>query len=234
MSMTQSQAADLVAAATAGDAERVRVLLTDHPELADARKDGQSLVLLARYRNDTATVDALREAGHPLDVFEAAALDDSRRLSALLRDDPALARAWTADGFTALHLAAFFGSPAVAVALLDAGADVDAVSQNEMHVAPIHSAVAGRREVALLLVSRGAQVNVRQRHGWTPLHAAAQHGDDELVEALLQAGADASLANDDGVTAADLAERAGYAAVVQALRAGVMKDPPARAAAQPQ
>ena len=41
-----------------------------------------------------------------------------------------------------------------------------------------------------MLIAAGADVNATARHGFTPLHAAAQHGDDELVELLLSAGAD--------------------------------------------
>lgn len=41
--------------------------------------------------------------------------------------------------------------------------------------------------------------------GYTPLHAAAKSGDLEITRLLLAAGADASLATDDGKTARDLA-----------------------------
>ena len=87
-----------------------------------------------------------------------------------MRDDPALALSWNGDGFTPLHLSAFFGGVDGARVLLDAGAELDVVSRNDFSVYPIHSAAAGRVPVALLLVERGANVNVKQRHGWTPLH----------------------------------------------------------------
>ena len=43
---------------------------------------------------------------------------------------------------------------------------------------------------SIALLDAGADPNVRQRHGWTPLQGAAQHGDAELVDRLLAAGAD--------------------------------------------
>jgi ankyrin repeat protein len=162
--------------------------------------------------------EAIRTAGVPLDVFEAAAFDDAPRLTELLRDDPPAARSWSGDGFTPLHLSAFFGGVDVARLLLDAGAEIDVVSRNDFSVYPIHSAAAGRVPVALLLVERGADVNVRQRHGWTPLHTAAHNGSGELVDALLAAGADPGAANDDGVTAVDLAREAGHGAIAERLQ----------------
>jgi ankyrin repeat protein len=135
----------------------------------------------------------------------------------LLDGDPARARAWSGDGFTALHFAAFFGGAPAALLLLDAGADPDAAARNPMRVAPIHSAAAGRTAVVPLLIERGADVNARQQGGWTALHEAAHRGDLELTEALLAAGADPRLANDEGITAAQLARDAGHAALADRL-----------------
>ena len=210
-------ASQLIEAVEEGDAERVRGLLAENPGLADTRRNGESLLLLARYQNDRAMTDALRSTGRPLDVFEAATFGDTDRLRELLATDPDLATAWSPDGFTALHLSAFFGGVDGARLLLDAGADPDVYSRNDFHVAPIHSAAAGREAVARLLVARGAKVNVAQRHGWTPLQEAAQNGHEALVDALLAAGADPNAMNDDGITAADLARKAGHQAIVDRL-----------------
>ncbi len=215
---------DLIRAFNEGDSARVREIVVQHPDLARVRKDGVSLLLQARYRNDRPMTEAIRTAGAPLDIFEAAAFDDVPRLKGLVRDDPALAISWNGDGFTALHLSAFFGGVEGARVLLDAGAELDVVSRNDFSVYPIHSAAAGRVPVALLLVERGADVNVKQRHGWTPLHSAARNGSDALVDALLAAGADPAATNDDGVTAADLAREAGHDAIVERLQATARVD----------
>ena len=223
MQIMEDAASELIEAVQQGQAETVRRLLAEHPGIAGTRKDGMSLLLTARYQNDRAMTEALCSSGWPLDVFEAAAFDDADRLRALLAADPALARAWSPDGFTALHLAAFFGGADGARVLLDAGADPDVYSRNDFKVAPIHSAAAGREAVARLLVERGAKVNVAQRHGWMPLHSAAQNGHAQLVNALLAAGADANATNDDGVTAADLARKGGHQAIVDRLTAEAVR-----------
>ena len=66
---------------------------------------------------------------------------------------------------------------------------------------------AGRHiEVCRLLIASGADVNATQRHGFTPLHAAAQHGDIELVE-LLSVGRRGSPASASDAPMAATADR---------------------------
>ena len=213
-------AEDLISAVQADDATRVAALLADDPSLVSARDAaGVSAIMLSRYRFDRATTDALLAVDPELDIFEGTTLGVIDRVSAWLLDDPSLAHAVSPDGFTALHLAAFFGKTEAARRLVQAGADVSMYSANDFHVQPLHSAAAGRHvEICRLLIAAGADVNSTQRHGFTPLHSAAQNGDVELVELLLSAGADASLANDDGATPADTAEAAGHVDVARRLR----------------
>lgn len=211
---------ELINAVTADDAVRVAELVAIDPTLASARdRDGVSALMLSRYRFDRATTEALLVADPDLDVFEATALGYIDRLHERLDEDPAQATAFSPDGFTALHFAAFFGKTEAARALLGAGATVDAYSRNDLWVQPLHSAASGRHhEVCRLLIAAGADVNARQRHGYTPLHAAAEHGDAELVELFLSAGADPSAPKDDGGTPADTAEAAGHLDVAHRLR----------------
>ena len=213
-------AQDMITAVTTDDAARVAELVAEDPALASTRdRDGVSVLMLSRYRFDRGTTDALLAADPDLDVFEATALGYIDRLRERLDEDPGRAVAWSADGFTALHFAAFFGKAEAARTLIDAGAMVDAVSGNEMRVQPLHSAAAGRHhEVCRLLIAAGADVNATQQHDFTPLHAAAQHGDDELVELFLSAGADPPARTDAGDTAADIAEAAGHVDVARRLR----------------
>jgi ankyrin repeat protein len=213
-------AEDIIAAVNADDAVRVAELVAADPSLASARdRDGVSAIMLSRYRFDRATTDALLAVDPELDVYEAATLGYLDRLRDRLAEAPGQALAFSPDGFTALHLAAFFGKTESARTLIDAGADVDAYSRNELHVQPLHSAAAGRHhEVCRLLIAAGADINARQRHDWTPLHAASQHGDFELVELFLSAGADPASRKDDGETPADTAEAAGHVDVARRLR----------------
>ena len=177
-------------------------------------------LLAAVYRGDQARVEELLAEEPTLDVFEAAAVGRNERVAELLDADPALVTAWTEDGFTALHLAAYFRQPATARLLVERGALVDVVARNEeLQVTPLQSAAAARQaETATLLLERGADPNV-QHGGFTALHAAAHNGDTPLVQVLLAHGADPALAADDGRTAADFAREAGHAEL-SALLAG--------------
>ena len=211
--------AEMMAAVAAGETERVKTLIAEDPSLAMARgDDGVSAVLLARYRFDRPTMDALLAADPDLDLFEASALGRIDRVRVAIDDDEASVRRLSPDGFTALHLAAFFGKPEVARMLLDAGASVDTYTTNDFANQPLHAAAAGRHlEVCRVLVAAGADVNATQHGGYTPLHEAAQHGDIEMVELFLSAGAVPSLRVAEG-TPADLAEAAGHPDVARRLR----------------
>jgi ankyrin repeat protein len=218
--MTTDPTADLFAAIEAGDADRVRTLLVDDPSLANARDaSGVSALMRARYRFDRPVTDALLAVDPDLDIFEAATLGYVDRLRERLEEDPTRVAAYSADGFTALHFAAFFGKHEVARILLDAGANVAAYTTNDFANQPLHAAAASRQiEVSRQLVAAGADVNATQHGGYTPLHEAAQHGDVELTELLLSAGADPAIALPDGTTPADLAERAGHVDLAKRLR----------------
>lgn len=221
--LERADEAEIFDAVEANDPDAVDRLLADRPELAWARDDDDlTPVTIARYRFALGALDRLLAArGDDLDVFEAAAVGREDIVAGAVTEDVGVVRAWSPDGFTALHLVAFFGSTGAATALIAAGADVDAVSRNGMRVRPLHSAAAGRHvAICRALIEAGADVNAVQAGGFTPLMAAAQNGDAELVDLLTAAGADAGARADDGRTAADLAGAAGHAELARRLAAG--------------
>ena len=183
---------DIFALIDADDRDALRDELDRRPELAGERNaDGVSAVRYALYNGRSELVDPILEANPPLDVFDAAAVGRTRGLEELLDADAELARAVSSDGFTALHLAAFFGHEDAARALLERGADANAVSSNPtIVVTPLHSAAAGAHtEIVKALLEAGADANARQPDGFTALDAARQKGDEGSEEALLAAGA---------------------------------------------
>jgi ankyrin repeat protein len=212
---------DLFAAIRSGDLATVDRLLTERPYLAGSSDaGGLSAVTVAAYHHRQPVVDRILAAKPDLDRFEAAIVGDLPRLAELLGEpdaEPIDQR--SADGFTALHLAAFFGRLRPVQELLDRGADPNAWATGSLRVQPLHSAVsAGHEAVARLLVEHGADPDQPQDGGYTPLHAAAQNGLSDLCDFLIASGADPRALTEDVLTPADLADRAGHPALAAHLR----------------
>src|SRR5664279_5746693 len=208
---------DIFAAITANDKERVAQLVAANAAVAHARNAGGiSALMQARYENRLEIVELLRSPAGDLDIFEASALGDVARLNRLLANDGGLVKARSADGFTPLHLACFFGQLEAAETLVQYGADTNAVSPSR--IAVIHSAAASRNAELLKLVLRaGANPNSQQQAGYTALHEAAMHNSVERAQALLDAGADPAIKTDKGQTAADMAVQEGSREVAELL-----------------
>ncbi|MGE4073726.1 MAG: ankyrin repeat domain-containing protein [Lysobacterales bacterium] len=214
----------LQAAISAGNTVELRQLLDAEPGLAAATSEqGVSMILWALYRGMRDAATAIAEHKPELDLFEAAALGLTEKVSNLLRDDPTAVSALAADGFPALGLAVFFGQSACAALLLAAGADAGQAAANPMRVAPIHAACTHRDEelacrLAHLLLAFGADPNAPQQAGYTPLHSAAHRNQARLIRLLRAAGADPLIANDAGDTALDLARKEQSAEALTALQ----------------
>jgi ankyrin repeat protein len=195
-----------------GDLAAVRASLAENPSLLDAKNDaGQDAVLLSKYYGKPDVTVHLLSLHPRLDIFTAAAVDDAACVLSELDRDPALIASHSSDGWTPLHLAAFFGNRSLALQLLERGAEVDARSVNTMKNTPLHAATAGRKiELVRLLLDEGAAVNASQEGGWTALHAAAQNGDGDLVELLLARGANLGARADNNQSPLDLALLKGH------------------------
>jgi hypothetical protein len=196
-----------------GDLSKLDAELARDPEQARGRDaSGLSLMMMAIYHRKPNIIKRLRRSLGSLTVFELAGMPDCWEQGVrLIRDNPALAHAWSVDGFSPLHLSAFFGNVAVARKLIDLGADVHAEARNGTGLRPVHSAAAAPSvEVLRMLLAAGADPNVRQRGGWTPLHTAAHHNHRAVLEVLIRNGADTSARADDGKTAHDLALAQGH------------------------
>lgn len=206
-----------LAAVSNGELDNVADYLQRQPELARSRDaGGASPLTVAILHEQWEIVDLLRRTpGIEVGWCEAAALGDVSRLDALLQTADQDLQQRSADGSTALGLAAFFGHTEAVRRLLDAGVDIAQVSDDLQHTTALHQAVAHRRaDVALAiseqLLAAGAPVNAQQAGGFTPLHQAASRGRESIVDLLLQHGADGSLESDQGWTAADLARQRGH------------------------
>lgn len=199
-----------------GDVAAVTSMLAATPYLArvwDA--SGVSLLCLSIYLGQPQIADQLAPGPTDLAIFEASTFGDTQRVTALVGAQPDLKDAYSPDGYQPLGYACFFGHRALFDYLMSVGANLSARFRNAMKVCPIPSAAATSDPdlalyMAKALIDKGADVNALQQGSKPPMQEAAQRGHAELIDALLAAGADKSLRNDEGNNAVGLACMAGY------------------------
>lgn len=208
------------AAVKAGNSDEVMKQVAADPALLSARDEGgATAVLVAAYHRQEPLARALAERKRDLDLFEAAVLGDVARAAALLDATPSLLDSFAQDGWTALHLAAFFNRPEMVDLLLARGARLDLKSKNAVNNTPLNAAVAaGRVEIARRLLAKGADANAHQHGGITPLHEAAAAGNAEMVRLLLSYRADANAISEDNRTPLGMALEKGHQQVVDILQ----------------
>ena len=213
-------AAAFIDAIKAGEFERVKAMVSADPTLIDARgRTGESAILTAVYHRQKEIVNLLVARGASLSLFEAAAAGEVERVERLVAGDPSTVNTYSADGWTPLHLAAFFGHTKIAELLLSSDADVAARSRNSNGNTPLHAALAGNHKmVAGLLIGRGGDVNASDAAGWRPLHLAAANNNLDAIKALTAQGADVGAGNGEGRTALSLAQEKNHREAAAFLR----------------
>lgn len=187
--------------ASKGDAAAILGLLAKGASI-DARDDsGRTALLLAAHANQVEAAKVLIEAG--ADVNAKDAINDSPYLYAGARGHLEILRMTLAHGAdlkstnryggTALIPAAERGHVDTVRTLIEAGVNVDHV--NKLNWTALLEAIVlgdgGPRHVAIvkLLVDAGADVNLADGDGVTPLQNARKHGFDEIEKVLIAAGA---------------------------------------------
>ncbi len=177
---------DLLEACRRNDLERVQSLVTADPTLLTRQaSNGETPLLAAIYHRSGDSARWLAGQHWPRTIFEAAAVDDVDRLRELLTAGDAATDTWSVDGWTPLHLAAFFGSTRAAALLIAHGADHRRIARNSMANTPLHAAIAGKRlPLVELLLDAGADPAL-SCNGYTPL-AIAEGGNFTEGAALIR------------------------------------------------
>ncbi len=204
-------------------AEARAALERDLSQATENLPGGISPFLFALYNGAREIAELLLPHRPALDIFEAAAFGDAQRVAALVVADATLLSAYSPDGWTALHLAAFFGQRDTALVLIGLGANLEARSTNPMQNTPLHAGIAGAggEHLAPLLLALGADPKIVGGSGVTALHLAATRGFEALVRLLIARGATRSDQTEDGKTAAELARERGHLATAAVLEMGL-------------
>lgn len=193
------QETPLLRASKNGHEETVRFLLTLGADPNIPAIDGYTPLITAVANKNLNVVRLLLDHGARVDIhaykgwtpLQVAAQDNSLEISSLLLaklNNQNGLNSKRENGSTALHSAALQGSPAMINMLLQAGADLAAISN--LKETPLHCAAsAGQTEAVKALLKSGADPDAANEEGITPLYAAAEIGNVDILECLLNAGA---------------------------------------------
>ena len=127
--------------------------------------------------------------------------------------------AQAANGNTALMMAAFKRNRPAVEALLAKGAKVNRPGWTALH----YAAASGDDAIVRLLLARGARVDAvspLKSGAYTPMMMAAREGHDATALLLIAHGADRERKNSEGLTAVEIAERAGKPMVAATIARG--------------
>jgi ankyrin repeat protein len=198
------------------DAAKVKLLLEAGADPNAADRTGVTPIELAVARDDGAEAVALMLA-HGGD---AKRVDGSFGASSPATVAALLVRGANPRAEQAVSVAAARGNVGAMKLLVDRGANVDEQSGPLGITALMWAAQMGHADAVVFLLARGAKPNLREPfNGATALvqAAASDRADPSIVRALLDAGADATIADDEGADALAWAIRRGDPDIIQLL-----------------
>jgi quinoprotein dehydrogenase-associated probable ABC transporter substrate-binding protein len=230
---------ELSNALIANDLDRVKFLVGKGADVNQPDNQGWTpLISAARQRHDD-MIKLLIELGADVNLAKsegttpliaAASRDHVPSIKVLLEHGADIEKPGP-QGFRALPLAIADDNYEAAKALIEAGAKVNEPSGAEgltplmvaaAQTAPAEGAMflpSSTRpiDIAKSLIERGANVNAQSTKGVTALMIAATHNNPPMIGLLMESGADASLKDDQGQTATDVATRNGNIESAQAI-----------------
>jgi len=197
----QARARQLIRAAEQGDIENVKQLLSQGVSVEMQDENGRTALIAAAYQNNLPIANLLIEAGADVNKQDntqqsAYLITTSEGYLELLRLTlQAGADVHSTDSYngTGLIRAADRGHVEIIQELLKTDIKIDHIN-NLGWTALLEAIILGdggprHREVVRLLVEAGADVNLADSNGITPLAHASQRGYQQIIEILVGAGA---------------------------------------------
>jgi N-acyl-D-amino-acid deacylase len=212
----------------APNAEKVRLLLARGAHVKTRSPSGaDALTIATAYRGAAEAVRALLDAGAEITTPHGIRARNSPLVSASMTGDLEIVRLLLAHGAdpsasspsnTPLAAAVTFGYPDVVRELIKAGASVSLTERSGINL--LHwAAITNRAAVIPALAEAGVPLNATDQFGYTPLMYAAtiDFGDAASLKALVKAGADPHIRNDEGRTPREQARHYKHAQLEAAL-----------------
>ena len=202
--------------ASAWDADKVRLLIEKGANVTVRSPAGADAISAASgIPRSTASLRALLDAGGPAEPPDGVRVRRSPIVLASMAGDVDNVRLLLSHGAKASAEAAAeavtFGHADVLAALIAAGADVSGAESTGVNL--LHWAtITNRTAVIPVLLAAGVPLDAVDGFGFTPLMYAAtlDQGETGALEALLKAGADRSIKNEEGRTPLQQAQRLGH------------------------
>jgi ankyrin repeat protein/beta-lactamase regulating signal transducer with metallopeptidase domain len=214
-------------AASDGDIEQVKLLISKGADINSKDPDGQTPLHLAARHGQIRVAELLIAKGADVNARDKrgergetplyyAADAGWRNVAELLIAKGADVNARGSGGTTALESAAWRGRGDVAKLLIAKGADV--MAKSDYDYIPLHAAAeSGLVEVAELLIAKGSDPDAKDKGGMRPLHLAIGNEPTHMVEVLIAKGADVNSKNANGQTPLHLSVRQGHRDMVELL-----------------
>jgi ankyrin repeat protein len=185
-------------AAHTGEVETIRQLIAEGADLDARDAAGRTPAHVAAFASNDAALEVLARAGADMNALE--------------------------DGiYDVLTIAAVANDPEMVALALELGNRPDLITSVYDGTALIAAAHLGHHEVVRRLIEGGAPLDHLNNLGWTALIEAVILGDGgpdhvRTVQHLVEAGADLTIADRDGVTPLQHAEGRHYEAIAEIIR----------------
>jgi cytohesin len=182
-------------AANEGNIEAVKQRIADGVDVNAKAEYGRTPLHWAAWVGHKEIVELLITSGADVNVkgvggitpLDSAINVNLTEIAALLRKHGGKTSAWL-NADNSIHAAAIAGHIEAVKQHLDAGTDVNA-KDIQFGATPLYLAAEfGRKEVAALLLAKGAEVNARDKSGATPLGGAIRRKHSETADLLRKHG----------------------------------------------
>lgn len=207
----------LMEAVYEGNTVEVKALIDEGVNVNERDESGRTALMIAANRGHTYVVQLLLESGadanakdnQGMTAIQSAADRGFERIVSMLRKFSTVAPGERQQGGSSasassprlsLHRAVDEGDFAALKSLIDAGADLNARSNDEW--TPLMLAtIKGHTAMVEALLKNGADVNARNRKGWTALMFAVSMSDADTIRMLHMGGANINARDKEGKTA---------------------------------
>ena len=184
----------LMEAANRGHGEIAEVLLSRNADFRATTRDGTTALMRGAAGGHSSCIRVLLASGSPVDQMNS-------------------------DGWTALFFASARGHISAMELLLGHNADVN--KKNHSNATPLMWAVRGSPGAVKVLLAHGARVNEVSDKGGSALMAAVMTRLPDVVQILLDAGADARILDKHGTPLVELARSTFQPKIIEMISAAV-------------